>query len=505
MTTSDSDSCPRHEGRRRALKMLGAGLLGLTVLSGGCSSPANKSAGVQSGHPNGGQKLALPPSAPAPAPASHADTSQMTYRVNPRNGDKISLLGFGCMRFPVLPHPDDPSVNIIDEENAYKLVDYAWAHGVNYYDTAYFYHDGASEAMIGKALARYPRQSFYLADKMPTRIVESLDQAKQIFEDQLAKCQVKYFDYYLLHNLSDLAATKHVYQELGVLDYLIEQKKQGRIRNLGWSFHGDRELFLYALDKLGFDWDFVQIQFNYNDWQFGDSHRAESMPAQWLYEELKKRHIGFVVMEPLLGGRLAILNSSAVNIFKAANPEASPASWALRYAVSPPEVICALSGMTYMEHLQDNVQTMSPFKPLTPAERQVITRALSAFRANFTIPCTGCHYCMPCPYGVDIPAVFSHYNKCLEEERLPDDEKDPEYKRLRREYLIGYNRAASPMHQASRCIGCGKCLQNCPQKIDIPVMMNQIHELTESLLTKASPPKNSPASQSGGQAPSGRR
>ena len=498
MSKSDSDSCPRHEERRRALKILGAGLLGLAALSGGCTSNPGK--------PGERKRLSLPPSVPAPAPAQHADTSKMTYRVNPRNGDKISVLGFGCMRFPTIPHPEDSSVSIIDEENAYKLVDYAWSHGINYYDTAYFYHDGASEAMIGKALARYPRQSFYLADKMPTRIIESLDQAKSIFEDQLFKCQVMYFDYYLLHNLSDLASTKHVYEELGVLDYLIEQKKQGRIRNLGWSFHGDRELFLYALDKLGYDWDFVQIQFNYNDWEFGDAaHHSESIPAQWMYEELKKRHLGFVIMEPLLGGRLAKLNRSAVNIFKAANPDVSVASWALRYAVDPPEVICALSGMTYMEHLMDNVTTVSPFKPLSTQERQVIARALEAFRADFNIPCTGCNYCMPCPYGVNIPAVFSHHNKCVAEERLPDDSEDPEYKRMRREYLIGYNRMANPLQQASRCIGCGKCVPSCPQKLNIPVLMNQIHELTESLLTKARTNNGSPAHKIGGQNPHGRR
>ena len=461
--------------RRTALGLIGSGLLGLMALgSAGCREVSA---------PPGGTAGSSPASEPTvPAASGKAVPANLSYRTDPRSGKKISLLGFGCMRFPTLPDPANPDNKIIDEENAYKLVDYAWSHGINYYDTAHFYHGGTSEIMIGKALARYPRDSFYLADKMPTRVITSFEQAKEIFEGQLKKCQVEYFDYYLLHNLSDLEETKRVYVEYGVLDYLLEQKKQGRIRSLGWSFHGNKELFKYALNDLAKDWDFVQIQMNYHDWLYGDAARGkELIPAKWMFDQLTERHIPVVIMEPLLGGRLARLNQQAVEILKAADPEATPASWAFRFFAQFPEVLTVLSGMTYMEHLQENLRTFAPLKPFSPAEQKTLERALQAFRSTWSIPCTECSYCMPCPYGVNIPGVFNHYNKCVAQNRLPSNAQDPEYKRYRKEFLIDYNRSLNPLQQADRCIGCGKCLPACPQKIKIPAEMHRICRLTESL------------------------
>ncbi|MDO5295827.1 MAG: aldo/keto reductase [bacterium] len=461
--------------RRRALGMIGSGLLGLIALqTAGCQEKTGTAGSTPAPSIN--------PSVNAPQAAASVSPEQLTYRTDPRTGKKISMLGFGCMRFPTLPDPNNPDNKIIDEENAYKLVDYAWSHGINYYDTAHFYHNSTSEIMIGKALSRYPRSSFFLADKMPTPLITSLDYAKEIFEGQLKKCQVDYFDYYLLHNLSDLEVTKRVYVEYGVLDYLLEQKKQGRIRSLGWSFHGNKELFTYALNDLAKDWDFVQIQMNYHDWLYGDAARGkELIPAKWMYDQLAERNIPVVIMEPLLGGRLARLNQQAVEILKAADPEATPASWAFRFFANYPHVLTVLSGMTYMEHLQENLRTFSPLKPFSEAEQITLEKALQAFRSTWSIPCTECNYCMPCPYGVNIPGVFNHYNKCVAQNRLPSNAQDPEYRKYRREFLIDYNRSLNPLQQADRCIACGKCLPACPQKIPIPAEMQKIYQLSESL------------------------
>ncbi|MBQ7568392.1 aldo/keto reductase [bacterium] len=477
MDTCDSSQAFAAMGRRQALEMIGTGLLGLAALStAGCTS-ATDAPQTNTAAPSAGSA-----SVTAPQAAPKSETGQLTYRTDPRSGNKISMLGFGCMRFPTLPDPNNPEQKIIDEENAYKLIDYAWSHGINYFDTAHPYHGGTSEIMVGKALSRYPRSSFFLADKMPTPKITSLDTAKEIFEGQLKKCQTDYFDYYLLHNLSDLEVTKRVYLEYGVLDYLQEQKRQGRIRQLGWSFHGNRELFTFALKELAKDWDFVQIQMNYHDWLYGDTARGkELIPAKWMYDQLAERSIPAVIMEPLLGGRLARLNQQATEILKAADPEASPAAWAFRFFASYPNIITVLSGMTYMEHLQENLRTFSPLKPLSSAEQQTLERALQAFRSTWSIPCTECGYCMPCPYGVNIPGVFNHYNKCVAQNRLPSNAQDPEYSKYRRQYLIDYSRSLNPLQQADRCIGCGKCLPACPQKIAIPAEMHKIFKFTEGL------------------------
>ena len=406
---------------------------------------------------------------------------KMTYTTNPKNGDKLSLLGFGCMRFPTLG--DDKSA--IDEEISQMLVDEAVRRGVNYFDTAWPYHAGNSETFIGKALKKYPRNRFFLASKFPTFKDPTFEEGKEIFETQLKKCQVDYFDYYMLHALMDLDLYKRVYEERGLLDYLIAQKKAGRIRNLGWSFHGDTELFEYVLSR-DIDWDFVLIQINYVDWFFEPEKRRDgvkgTMPtAHWMVEKLNERHIPFIVMEPLLGGQLARPGREAVSILKGARPEDSPAKWAFRFAGSRPGVLTVLSGMTFMEHLVENARTFSPIEPIAQEEMTLLETVAHAIREKNTIPCTGCRYCMPCPYGLDIPGNFQYYNTCVRESKMPKNEMDPEFANARKAFLIGYDRTIPELRQADKCTECQRCVPLCPQAIDIPKEMLRLARFTEGL------------------------
>lgn len=411
-------------------------------------------------------------------------TDRMTYRTDPHTGKKVSLLGYGLMRLPV-KEGANPNSDEVDQEMVNKLVDYAIAHGINYFDTAHPYHKGMSQVAIGKALKKYPRDRFFLATKMPTPHMPTLEQAKEIFEKQLKDCQVEYFDYYLLHNLQTIEVYQEIYERRGILDYLLEQKRKGRIHNLGFSFHGTRSLMEYLLN-LDLQWDFVQIQCNYHDWDRGAElpawmQQSERVPARWMYEQLTKKQIPITVMEPLLGGRLTRLSRSAIAILKQAEPERSVASWAFRFVGSLPNILCVLSGMTYMENLQENICTFSPLQPLSGEEHKVLDEALDVFLGNRTVPCTGCQYCTPCPYGVDIPAVFAHYNKCVNEERMPKDRMDEDYRRERRRFLIGYDRSVPELQQANRCIQCGQCVSKCPQWINIPKELEKIDRFVERL------------------------
>lgn len=455
--------------RRKMLKWLGAGT---AAAAAGAYGWRRAVSGGKDGYSTAGVMPEVIP------------TDRMTYRTDPHTGRKVSLLGYGLMRLPV-KEGANPNSDEVDQDMVNKLVDYAMAHGINYFDTAHPYHKGMSQIAIGKALKKYPRDSFFLATKMPTPLMPTLEQAKEIFEKQLKDCQVEYFDYYLLHTLQTLDVYQEIYEKRGILAYLQEQKRRGRIRSLGFSFHGTRPLMNHLLD-CGVKWDFVQIQCNYHDWERGSelpawAQQEERVPAQWLYERLTERGIPITVMEPLLGGRLVRLNHRAISILKQAAPERSTASWALRFVGSLPNILCVLSGMTYMENLQDNICTFSPFQPLSDGEREVLDEALDAFLSNRTVPCTGCQYCTPCPYGVDIPAVFAHYNKCVNEERMPKDKMDKDYVRERRNFLIGYDRSVPELQQANRCIQCGQCLRKCPQSINIPKEMGKIDRLVEQL------------------------
>ena len=427
---------------------------------------------------------------------------QMTMRVNPNTGDKVSLLGYGMMRLPVeggLDLRDNPDANI-DQEMVNREVDYAIEHGVNYFDTSPAYCRGKSEESTGIALHRHPRDKYFVATKMSNFSPDTWPkkESMQMFENSLTYLQVDYIDYLLLHAIGGSSKDKDAeetfnarYMDNGILDWLVEQKQRGRIRNLGFSYHGDVSIFDMLLkwhDEGRYHWDFVQIELNYLDWEYANEINDRNTDAVYLYGELKKRGIPAVIMEPLLGGRLANVPDPIVAKMKQREPERSVASWAFRFAGTPDGVLTVLSGMTYMEHLRDNLLTYCPLKPISKEEDTFLMGIADDIYNLNTIPCNECNYCMPCPYGINIPAVFSHYNKCIKEGNLAHVEtdpkermRDPEYWRRRRAFLIGYDRSVPKLRQADHCIGCGQCVEHCPQRIDIPLTMRQVDEYVEKL------------------------
>ena len=353
----------------------------------------------------------------------------------------LPMLGFGMMRLPQRKRK-------IDLAAAKKLFARALKSGVNYFDTAYFYHGGQSEICVGEILSQFPRDSFYLADKMPVRAVRKAEDVERIWNDQLAKCKVDYFDFYLLHNLN--RDRWEDVRRFRIYEFLKEKQREGKIRKLGFSFHDEPEVLKTIAEAH--EWDFAQIQLNYLDWTL---YRSKEQ-----YEILTSRGIPVVVMEPLRGGALATLNPEANAIFKKAAPDASVASWAFRYVGSLDNVICILSGMNKMEHLEENIATFTDFKPLSQDERATVEAALAAYRKSAAIPCTACRYCMPCPAGVEIPRIFGLYNHAkttgnFHQFKMIYDKFDEDSK-------------------ASACVNCGACLKKCPQKINVPAELRKI-------------------------------
>lgn len=412
----------------------------------------------------------------------------LTRNRHPATGVEVSALGMGCMRLPMLASATSPRGPEIDEQAAFRLIDYALAAGINYFDTAWFYHSGASESVLGKALARHPRESWHLATKMPGRIIESLDHAKLVFAEQLKKCRTDYFDFYQLHAVMSVPSYKKVYEDMGVLDFLLEQREKGVIRHLGWSFHGDMEALDYLLARNA-GWDYAMLQLNYHDLLHRlviPGKRAAMTglknapaPADIMYQKVRDAGIPIVVMEPLLGGRLARLSKKARKPLNDARPDMSAAAWAFRYAGNLPGVLTVLSGMTYMDHLQENLKTFSPLEPFTSGEEKALQEAVQLFLNQESISCTTCGYCMPCPYGVDIPGVFAHYNRSLDDEFFPGGREGD--KDMVRAYLASYDRAVPRLRQAARCTGCGKCAPACPAMIDIPAELARLGSLEETL------------------------
>ena len=448
--------------RRDFLKIIGLTAASSTGLLYGCGTKAEQASD---------QAQALGP----------VPTGKMTYRNFSDSPEaQVSILGYGCMRWPTVPSPDGKG-DLIDQDEVNRLVDYAMAHGVNYYDTSPVYVQGWSEKATGIALKRHPRESFKIATKLSNFSNYTRENSIKMYRQSFVDLQVDYIDYYLLHSIGNggIKTFNARYIDNGMLDYLVKEREAGRIRHLGFSFHGTKEVFDEVLamhEKV--HWDFVQIQLNYLDWTHATGNNVN---ADYLYAELEKRHIPAVIMEPLLGGRLSNLPDHIVARLKQQRPENSVASWAFRFAGSPEGVLTVLSGMTYMEHLQDNIRTYSPLVPLTDEERQFLFDTADLIAGYPTIPCNDCKYCMPCPYGIDIPAVLLHYNKCVNEGNIPQDKQDENYRQARRAFLIGYDRSVPRLRQASHCTGCGQCNEHCPQSIDIPKELHRIDAFVERL------------------------
>ena len=409
-------------------------------------------------------------------------TDKMTYRVNHNNNDRVSILGYGCMRWPMIPNPSGQG-EIVDQESVNRLIAYAMEHGVNYYDTSPAYCQGFSEGATGEALSRFPREKFLVATKLSNFAPSTWSRESSIamYRNSFKELRVVVIDYYLLHSIGNggIETFNKRYIENGMVDYLMEERKAGRIRNLGFSFHGTKEVFDRVLamhEKV--HWDFVQIQLNYVDWRHAS---GANVNADYLYAELVKRNIPAIIMEPLLGGRLSNVPEHIMLRLKQQRPDESVASWAFRFAGSPENVLTVLSGMTYMEHLQDNLLTYSPLVPLNEDDYVFLEETAQLMLKYPTIPCNDCKYCMPCPYGIDIPGVLLHYNKCVNEGNVPKSSQDENYRKARRAFLIGYDRSVPRLRQADHCIGCAQCNEHCPQSIDIPAEMQRINDFVEQL------------------------
>lgn len=466
--------------RRNFLKVLGGTAAATTVALTGCESDKKFD--------------------PTGAPIGDLPKDKMTFRTNPTTGDKVAILGYGCMRWPTRPKANGTGEEI-DQETVNELIDFAIDHGVNYFDTSPRYVQGLSEVATGIALKRHPRNKFLIATKLSThpddRELRSREGSLKMYHKSLTDLQIEYFDYYLIHNVGmaklvpptegkssnngGLDAIKERIHDNGMLDFLLAERTAGRIRNLGWSFHGDIEVFDYLLklhDEGTVKWDFIQTQLNYVDWKYATGYNTA---AEYLYTELDKRGISVIAMEPLLGGRLSNLPQSLGTRLKQRRPNDSVASWAFRYAGSFPRVLTVLSGMTYMEHLQDNIRTYSPLEEITDEERELLADTARLMIEYPTVPCTTCQYCMPCPYGINIPAVFTHYNKCINEGNIANSSQDENYREARRAFLVGYDRTVPKLRQANHCIGCDQCVHHCPQAIKIPQELARIDKYVEEL------------------------
>lgn len=368
-------------------------------------------------------------------------------------GERVSLLGFGAMRLPCLGSPDK-----IDEREAERIIDYAISEGVNYFDTAFPYHGGYSESVLGRILSKYPRESYYLATKFPGHQVMSSYDPAAIFEEQLEKCGVDYFDFYLLHNVNESSIGTYLDKKHGIVDYFLEQKRLGRIRHLGFSTHAYPECLEEFLNQVGDKMEFCQIQLNYLDYTLQRAKEKCDM--------LNARKIPIIVMEPVRGGKLAAgLPEAVKERLLAARPDESVASWCFRWLEGIEGVSVVLSGMSNMEQVVDNIRTHSSGEPLSKCERDMLAEIAEGLKSS--IPCTACRYCTDvCPMGLNIPMFIEIYNdiryspginSAVKIEFMPEDKRP------------------------TACIGCGACSQICPQKIDVPTALASLSEALEKI------------------------
>ena len=359
-------------------------------------------------------------------------------------GLKLSALGMGNMRLPVFDGDDSR----IDKDTAREMIRYCMESGINYYDTAYGYHGGNSELVVGELLGEYDRSSFYLASKFPGYDLNNMHKVKEIFEEQLRKCRVEYFDFYLFHNVCEMNINQYLDPKYGIYDYLMDQKKNGRIRHLGFSAHGDIDCMTRFLEAYGKDMEFCQIELNYFDYKFQDAKGKLDLLKEW--------NLPVWVMEPVRGGQLASLSDDDTAKLKAARPDEGVPAWAFRFLQTIPEVTMTLSGMSNMKQLEENIKTYESSKPLNEEEMSLILGIADEMISRTTVPCTGCHYCVShCPMGLDIPFLLKLYNEAM---------------------VAGSGDFIAPMALASLeadkqpecCIACHSCEQVCPQTIHIP-------------------------------------
>lgn len=364
---------------------------------------------------------------------------------------KLSMLGLGTMRLPLKGESPD----MIDEEEASRMIDVAIKNGINYFDTAWGYHNGNSELVVGKILKKYPRERFYLASKFPGYDLSNMDKVEEIFEKQLEKCQVEYFDFYLIHNVYEKNLDSYLDEKYGIMEYLLKQKENGRIKHLGFSTHGSLDVIRKFLDKYGKYMEFGQIQLNYLDYKF--------LKAKEQVELLEEYNLPVWVMEPLRGGKLAKLSDSQEAKLKELRPDENIPAWAFRFLQSIPNVTMVLSGMSTMEQLQENIKTFNEDKKLNDEELKALLDIANEILSGNAVHCTGCSYCTTyCPQGLDIPYILALYNEfvytngavlpTMRINALPDEKKP------------------------SACIGCRSCEAVCPQQIKISEAMKDFAE-----------------------------
>lgn len=365
---------------------------------------------------------------------------------------KISGLGLGMMRLPVIDNDDA----VIDEKAAAEIIDYAYKNGVNYFDTAWGYHNGNSEKVAGKCLSAYPRESFYLASKFPGYDNSNMPKVKEVFEEQLKKCQTPYFDFYLFHNVYEGNIDDYLEPQFGILDYLLEQKKNGRIKHLGFSAHGSCDVIKRFLDAYGEYMEFCQLQLNYMDWHFQNAEEKAKM--------IQDAGIPIWVMEPLRGGKLAKATDSVKKELSEMRPDESVPAWGFRFLQAIPGVTVVLSGMSNMEQLKDNIAVWQEDKPLTKSEFDRIVAVSDEETRKGGLPCTACHYCTShCPQNLQIPDLIALYN---------------EHKITGGGFIAPMAVGSMPEEKRPKsCIGCKACEQVCPQQIKISEMMSEFSEM----------------------------
>ncbi|MBR5073018.1 MAG: aldo/keto reductase [Bacteroidales bacterium] len=415
---------------------------------------------------------------PEPAPWKEApEGSRIDSRTWEKLGETLGMLGLGCMRLPSIGGGGGGfgRGGRLDQEAVNAMVDYAIAHGINYFDTAPAY--GESEVVTGKALSRHPRESFRIATKLSNMSGRpTLEAGKQMFETSLKNLQVDYVDFLLLHNLQNMSGYNSRFKDNGLFDWLLEQKKKGRIRHLGFSFHGSNDDLPGLVDL--YDWDFVQIQLNYADWKemsagWGSSSGTTS--SEYLYNYLVGKGIPVLVMEPVKGGALASVSDGISSVMRERHPDLTPAANALTFVGSLPGVMVTLSGMSNMEQLKENVSLFTDFKSFDDKEMAFMLTVADLYKSKGQIPCTACRYCMPCPAGVDIPGNFKIFNSASDA-LLSDDTGRKDVADKRKAFLKLY-KAQDAGVRADACVACNACLSKCPQHISIPQHMQRIKDL----------------------------